>query len=155
MNLLNKRIMSILLLIFVFVILGITIFVSACDNQNNENQCAYGNCKYAKMSGSKYCYEHRCPANGCTSYKLAGNKFCYNHTESTGTIPTATAIIVKPRSVEDKGDKYWFNVGFKDTARLNTIFYGILTIYNCDNEKIYIASTGVTDCGANRIKITF
>lgn len=144
-----------MLLIFVFIIVEIIIFVSACGNQNNENQCAYGNCKYTKMSGSNYCYDHRCPADGCASPKSANANFCYNHTENTGTIPTKTAIVVKPRSVEDKGDKYWFNVGFKDTARLNTIFYGILTIYNSNNEKIYVGSTGITDCGATRIKITF
>lgn len=140
------------------LIVAIAIIVScsvSCNNKKNENSCAYPNCTYSKMDGSNYCYDHRCPADGCTSPKSSNAKFCYNHTEGTGTIATKTAIVVKPRSVEDKGDVYWFNVGFKDTARTNTIFYGVLTIYNERNEKIYIASTGVTDCGAHKIKITF
>lgn len=152
----SKKIFAIFGLWVLFgVILATILCTTSCNNQSNENICAYGNCTFAKMDGSNYCYDHRCPADGCAFPKSANAKFCYNHTESTGTIPIQTAIVVKPRSVEDKGDAYWFNVGFKDTARLNTIFYGILTIYNNKHEKIYIASTGVIDCGANRIKITF
>lgn len=155
MNFSNKKIATSILFILIAVILIIIPYTTSCSNKNNDNICAYGNCKFTKMDGSSYCYDHRCPADGCTSSKPANAKFCYAHTEGTGTIPIKTAIIVKPRSVEDKGDRYWFNVGFKDTAKTNTLFYGVLTIYNCENEKIYIASTGIMDCGAHRITITF
>lgn len=131
------------------------LILSACTLEKDENVCAYGNCTYPKVSGSDYCYDHRCPADGCTIPKSPNSKFCYQHTEGTGTIPEKTAIIVKPRSVEDQGDCYWFHVGFHDTDRVGTIFYGILTIYNASDDVIYIGSTGIMACGANKYAFHF
>lgn len=137
------------------IIILIAISAVSCNNEKDNNLCAFGDCKYTKINGSNYCYDHRCPADGCTSPKSANADFCYSHTEGTGAIATKTAIVVKPRSVEDKGDVCWFHVGFKDTAKTTTIFYGILTIYNSENQKIYVGSTGIMTCGANRYSFPF
>lgn len=151
MNLPNKRIMLIILLIFVFIIASVVVFISACDDKSEKEKklCSATNCTYYKIENSNYCHRHTCPLSECNHYKDSKADYCTYH--STTPISGIT-VVSQSVDIEYKSQfrqRYVFRVKFSSFPKGNNIAYAVLTFYNSNNIAIhreYTATFGATDC---------